>query len=142
MSRHRTVEVKDHAVNYPFARQAWAISGTPTDCVNIALGHLLEDTPDIVVSGINIGYNTTEALILSSGTIAGAIEGAQWGIPAIAFSMCLPNEACLNIARSKGHDIGSFAPSLQCASQHALNMANQTLQTPPNRLRPQCQFPD
>ena len=131
VSRHRTVEVKDHAVNYPFARQAWAITGTPTDCVNIALGHLLDDTPDIVVSGINIGYNTTEALILSSGTIAGAIEGAQWGIPAIAFSMCLPNEAFLKIARSKGHDIGSFAPSLQCASQHALNMANQTLQTPP-----------
>jgi 5'-nucleotidase len=131
VSRHRTVKVHDHTASYPFASKAWAISGTPTDCVNIALGHLLERQPDIVVSGINIGYNTTEALILSSGTIAGAIEGAQWGLPAIAFSMCLPNEAFLQIARSKGHKIGSFAPSLQHACQHAVNIATQTLQAPP-----------
>jgi len=69
---------------------AWAVSGTPSDCVNIALGHLLDAKPDLIVSGINIGYNTTMPLILSSGTLAGAIEGAAWGLPAVAFSQRLP----------------------------------------------------
>jgi 5'-nucleotidase len=131
VSRHRTVKVHDHTASYPFASKAWAISGTPTDCVNIALGNLLKRQPDIVVSGINIGYNTTEALILSSGTIAGAIEGAQWGLPAIAFSMCLPNDAFLQISASKGHAIGPFAASLQHACQHAVGIAAQTWQAPP-----------
>ena len=131
VSRHRTVKVEDYAASYPYASQAWAISGTPTDCVNIALGHLLERTPNIVISGINIGYNTTEALILSSGTIAGAIEGAQWGLPAIAFSMCLPNDAFVQIARSKGHEIGPFKTSLRHACEHAVKIAAQTLQASP-----------
>ena len=68
----------------------WAIDGTPSDCVNIGIGHLLERQPDIVVSGINIGYNATETLIFSSGTVGGALEGAVWRIPALAASKWLP----------------------------------------------------
>ena len=70
----------------------WVIDGTPTDCVNIAMGHLLDTQADAVVSGINIGYNTTLPLIFSSGTISGALEGACWGLPAFAFSQRLAPE--------------------------------------------------
>lgn len=65
---------------------AWALSGTPSDCVNIAIGHLLDRKPDVICSGINVGHNVTHTLILASGTVAGAMEGAYWGIPALAFS--------------------------------------------------------
>jgi 5'-nucleotidase len=71
---------------------AYAIGGTPSDCVNIGLGHLVERTPDIVASGINIGYNATETLVFSSGTVAGALEAAVWRLPALAASKWLPRE--------------------------------------------------
>jgi 5'-nucleotidase len=61
------------------------INGTPTDCVHIALTGLLDTKPDIVVSGINQGENMGED-VLYSGTVAAAIEGVMFGIPAIAFS--------------------------------------------------------
>jgi 5'-nucleotidase len=61
------------------------INGTPTDCVHIALTGLLDTKPDIVVSGINQGENMGED-VLYSGTVAAAIEGIMFGIPAIAFS--------------------------------------------------------
>jgi 5'-nucleotidase len=60
ISRHQEIEVLCGASHFPAEVTAWAINGTPTDCVNIALGHLLERPADAVVSGINIGYNTTE----------------------------------------------------------------------------------
>jgi 5'-nucleotidase len=61
------------------------VNGTPTDCVHIALTGLLDTKPDIVVSGINQGENMGED-VLYSGTVAAAIEGVMFGIPAIAFS--------------------------------------------------------
>lgn len=62
-----------------------AVSGTPTDCVYIALNHLLERRPTICVSGINHGANLSEDVIYS-GTVAGAIEATICDIPSIAFS--------------------------------------------------------
>jgi 5'-nucleotidase len=80
-SRHREVTV----TAYPgLGDEAWSIDGTPSDCVNIALSHLLKQKPDVVLSGLNIGFNATMPLCLSSGTIAGATEGTAWGIPAVA----------------------------------------------------------
>lgn len=61
------------------------INGTPTDCVHIALTGLLQNMPDLVVSGINQGQNMGED-VFYSGTVAAAIEGVMFGIPAIAFS--------------------------------------------------------
>lgn len=89
MTRHGKVRVEARE-DFPFP--AWAISGTPSDCVNIALGHLLDRTPDVVVSGINIGYNATETLVFSSGTVAGAMEASVWRLPALAASKWLPRE--------------------------------------------------
>ena len=59
----------------------WIVDGTPSDCVNIALAHLLTDPVAGVVSGINVGLNASLGFILASGTVAGAWEGALHGLP-------------------------------------------------------------
>ncbi|MEO7151929.1 MAG: 5'/3'-nucleotidase SurE [Burkholderiaceae bacterium] len=61
------------------------INGTPSDCVHLALTGLLDRRPDLVVSGINNGANMGDDT-LYSGTVAAAMEGYLFGIPAIAFS--------------------------------------------------------
>ncbi|HEX6069087.1 MAG TPA: 5'/3'-nucleotidase SurE [Longimicrobiaceae bacterium] len=62
-----------------------SIDGTPTDCVALAVGMLLEDRPDFVLSGVNHGPNMGED-VLYSGTVAGAMEATILGIPAVAVS--------------------------------------------------------
>lgn len=64
----------------------FAVEGTPTDSVMLALAHLLDFRPDLVISGINSGPNLGEN-IFYSGTVAAAAEGARHGIPAIALSV-------------------------------------------------------
>jgi 5'-nucleotidase len=64
----------------------YRVSGTPTDCVHVALTGLLEEDPDIVVSGINSGANLGDDVIYS-GTVAAAMEGRFLGFPAIALSL-------------------------------------------------------
>jgi 5'-nucleotidase len=61
------------------------INGTPSDCVHVALTGLLPRRPDLVISGINNGANMGDDT-LYSGTVAAAMEGYLFGIPAIAFS--------------------------------------------------------
>jgi 5'-nucleotidase len=63
-----------------------AVDGTPTDCVNIAVTQVFRALPDLVVSGINKGYNLGDDLTYS-GTVAGALEAALLGIPGIAVSL-------------------------------------------------------
>ena len=62
------------------------VSGTPTDCVHLALTGLLSGDPDIVVSGINAGANLGDDVIYS-GTVAAAMEGRFLGYPALALSL-------------------------------------------------------
>lgn len=70
---------------------AWTTTGTPSDCVNLAISHLLEGKrPDLVISGINWGLNVTIPVIFTSGTVGGALEGVAFGIPALSVSQCLP----------------------------------------------------
>lgn len=66
--------------------KAWACSGTPSDCVKLALGALIDGPPDFVLSGINHGSNLGTD-ILYSGTVSAAMEGVIEGIPSIAFSL-------------------------------------------------------
>ena len=71
------------------AVEAWVLDGTPADCVMWAIDYLKEEegiTPDFVISGINLGYNTGLAAYYS-GTVAGAREGAINGIRSIALSV-------------------------------------------------------
>ncbi len=65
-------------------RVQW-VDGTPTDCVAVAIGALLDRRPDVVLSGVNHGPNMGED-VLYSGTVAGAMEATILGIPAVAFS--------------------------------------------------------
>ena len=62
------------------------VEGTPTDCVHLALTGLLDEDPDLVVSGINAGGNLGDD-VLYSGTVAAALEGRHLGLPAIAVSL-------------------------------------------------------
>ncbi len=64
---------------------AWSCDGTPADCVRMALACLLPEKPDLVLSGINYGYNIATD-IQYSGTVGAAMEAAHEGIPAIALS--------------------------------------------------------
>src|SRR5499426_1160170 len=67
--------------------QHFAVDGTPTDCVTIAMNHLLkDDPPSLVVSGINKGGNLGED-VSYSGTVAGALEASIYGLPGIAVSL-------------------------------------------------------
>ena len=76
-------QVKD----FPVAvKGAYALDGTPVDCVKVALNHILKEKPDFVFSGINNGYNTGYD-IAYSGTLGAAFESARCGIPAIALSV-------------------------------------------------------
>jgi len=69
----------------PFGDRIYAVDGTPTDCVNIAVTKVLDGMPDLVVSGINKGWNIGDD-VTYSGTVAGALEGALLGVPSIAVS--------------------------------------------------------
>ncbi len=64
---------------------AWKVTGTPVDCVRIALSLLLDKKPDLILSGINKGSNSGRTL-LYSGTVGGVIEGVMRNIPGVAFS--------------------------------------------------------
>ncbi len=64
----------------------FAVDGTPTDCVNIAITQVFKGLPDLVVSGINKGYNLGDD-VTYSGTVSGALEAALLGVPAIAVSL-------------------------------------------------------
>lgn len=70
----------------------YRVSGTPTDCVHVALTGLLDEDPDIVVSGINAGANLGDDVIYS-GTVAAAMEGRFLGYPALAISLVLDDDA-------------------------------------------------
>ncbi|MFO7628020.1 MAG: 5'/3'-nucleotidase SurE [Prochlorococcaceae cyanobacterium] len=65
--------------------RAWACSGTPSDCVKLALFHLLAEPPDLVLSGINHGPNLGSD-VFYSGTVSAAMEGTLEGLPALAVS--------------------------------------------------------
>lgn len=75
------LRLKEHS------HRKYSVSGTPTDCVMLACGHLLQDSlPDLILSGVNHGSNLAEDLTYS-GTVAAAMEGNLLGIKSVALSM-------------------------------------------------------
>lgn len=79
----RVEQVEDFPVS---VKAAWKVSGTPVDCVKVALDYILKEKPDYVLSGINNGYNAGFD-IAYSGTLGAAFEAVRNGIPAMAFSV-------------------------------------------------------
>ncbi len=92
--------------------KGWSVTGTPADCVKMALKEVVTEKPDIILSGVNQGSNTGLNVIYS-GTVSGASEGAISGFPAIAIS--------LNSYRSKDFSV---------AAKFALIAAKQLLSRP------------
>ncbi len=78
--------IKVNKVDLPSVKAAWMISGTPADCVKLALGALIEDDIDYVISGINHGPNLGTD-VFYSGTVSAAAEAVLLGYPALAVSM-------------------------------------------------------
>jgi 5'-nucleotidase len=70
----------------PVREGVYAVDGTPTDCVNLAITSILRELPSLVVSGINKGLNVGDD-VTYSGTVAGALEAALLGVPALAVSL-------------------------------------------------------
>jgi 5'-nucleotidase len=77
----------------------YAVDGTPTDCVNIGITTVLKGMPDLVVSGINKGWNLGDD-VTYSGTVSGAFEGALLGVPSIAVSLQYAGDLTFDFAES------------------------------------------
>lgn len=107
--------------------ETWKVDSTPSDCVNIALHHLLPRKPSLVVSGPNIGYNLTLPLLFCSGTVGAALEGVCWGIPALATSQRLPLELFDSIKDVDPAVDSEVRRNLRFSAGHALRLANELL---------------
>jgi 5'-nucleotidase len=83
---HRPIRAEQMSGIFDPAIEAWACSGTPSDCVKLALGAILKQAPDLVLSGINHGPNLGTD-VLYSGTVSAAMEGVIEGLPSVAFSL-------------------------------------------------------
>lgn len=84
----------------------YAVSGTPADCVKIAVRAILKRPPDLVVSGVNHGSNTAISIIYS-GTVSAATEGTILGIPSIAVSLTTYAPADFTVAAQFARQIAS-----------------------------------
>ena len=81
LTRDRPLSLKQSANGFYY------VNGTPTDCVHLAVTGMLDEIPDMVVSGINNGANMGDDTIYS-GTVAAATEGYLLGVPSVAVSLC------------------------------------------------------
>lgn len=84
LTLYEPLRVNEHTLKD--GSKGYGVSGTPTDAVTIALFEIMDEKPDIMISGINTGYNLGKAELTTSGTLGAAIEAASFGIPTIAIS--------------------------------------------------------
>lgn len=138
-------------VTLPGDISAWSAVATPASCVKVALGALMTDKPDVVVSGINRGYNLG-AVAYVSGTVGAAREAALAGIPAIAASLDVKAHPEYSPAaemvrrvvervKSRGLPAGVFlnmnVPSGTVESLKGIQVSRQSLQTGTERFEEQ-----
>jgi 5'-nucleotidase len=81
-----TLELK-HIPGFLGSQNAYRCSGTPVDCVKMGVHEVMKTRPDLLVSGVNHGSNSSINVIYS-GTMSAAVEGGIEGIPSIGFSLC------------------------------------------------------
>lgn len=130
-TRHRLVQ--STRAEQGFGCPTWTVDGTPADCVNIALAHLLPAKVDGVVSGINIGFNCTLGFILASGTVSAALEGVLHGLPAIAFSQDVSEKVYNDLKDHGGRPGAELTATLKTSAAHAARLAGELLpKTPPH----------
>lgn len=126
-SRHRKVTV---AKSENLGAPGWILEGTPSDCVNIALSHLLKTPPQAVVSGINIGYNTTLPLLYCSGTVAAALEGSLWGLHAVAASQMMNDALFEELKAQPGRVPAGLAATIRESARRTAEYTLGLLATP------------
>jgi 5'-nucleotidase len=126
-SKTRSRPVKSSAVEREFGCPTWIVDGTPSDCVNIGLAHLLPGRVEAVVSGINVGFNCSLGFILASGTVAGAWEGALHGLPAMALSQDLSEEIYAHLKDQAGTPDSALRATLQHSVTHAARLVTPLL---------------
>jgi 5'-nucleotidase len=128
-AKSRTRPVFSAAMDKGLGCPTWIVDGTPSDCVNIALAHLLPHgggpAIDGVVSGINIGVNASLGFVLASGTLAGAWEGALHGLPAVAFSQQVTDEVYERLKSSGGVPDRDLSETLAASSRHAARLTGE-----------------
>ncbi len=100
---------------------AWATTGTPSDCVKLAISELLESPPDLIISGINNGPNLG-ADVLYSGTVAAAMEGASLNFPAIAVSAVKGENAVFNVGAEFVHNFLDIFMQLPRVQRGVINI--------------------
>ena len=131
-SKTRTRAVKSAKADRGFGCPTWIVDGTPSDCVNIAIAHLLPVKVDGVVSGINVGFNCTLGFVIGSGTIAGAWEGALHGLPAVAVSQDVAEEIYYRLKEHGGVPEGELLATLKISAARTATLAGELLaKTPP-----------
>ena len=84
LTLYEPLRVNEHTLKD--GSKGYGVGGTPTDAVTIALFEIMDEKPDIMISGINTGFNLGKAELTTSGTLGAAIEAASFGIPTIAIS--------------------------------------------------------
>ena len=130
-SKTRNRPVKSTAVDRGLGCPTWIVDGTPSDCVNIAIAHLLPVKVEGVVSGINVGFNCSLGFILASGTVAGAWEGALHGLPAMALSQDVSPKVYAHLKEHGGAPDGELLATLKISATHAGRMAGPLFATVP-----------
>ncbi|MFI5355945.1 MAG: 5'/3'-nucleotidase SurE [Opitutales bacterium] len=132
-SKTRQRPVRSAVADHGFRCPTWTVDGTPSDCVNIALAHLLPTKVDAVVSGMNVGFNCTLGFILASGTVAGAWEGALHGLPALAVSQDVSEGVYNQLKDHGGTPDAELLATLRTSSRHAARLAGELLPATPPR---------
>jgi 5'/3'-nucleotidase len=134
-AKSRNRPVHSTAADQGFGCPTWIVDGTPSDCVNIALDHMIGDAPDGVVSGINVGLNASLGFIIASGTVAGAWEGALHGLPATSFSQDVSYEAYEHLKKPGGAPDPELESTLKVSAERAAQLAPELLAaTPPRKF--------
>ncbi len=102
-------------------KAAWSTTGTPSDCIKLAVNQLLPDKPDVIISGVNSGPNLGSD-VLYSGTVAAAMEGAFSGFPAIAVSAAKNDRATFALAAEFVVDFLRVMPKAPMPSRGLFNI--------------------
>ena len=121
-AKSRNRPVHSTVADKGFGCPTWIVDGTPSDCVNIAVDHLLPSPPEAVISGINVGLNASLGFIIASGTVAGAWEGALHGLPAVAFSQDVTIEAYEELKATGGKPDEALTATLKASAHHAARL--------------------
>jgi len=106
---HRSLNVSE--IELRDGSTGFATDGTPVDCVRFADLGLVGERPDLIVSGINYGFNLGDD-VTYSGTVAAAFEGILLGIPGIAISQGAPTASGSDFKRHAGYDFAAAAAFL------------------------------